>query len=155
MQGRIEHDIAAAHGVLADLRPAQHERAPLPRLALLDRPVLGVDRAHARLQARWADEDVVIDAHRAGQDRPGHRRAEAGKRKRAVDRQAEATVLRPQRGYGCRGIEAGRQTSGRPSPVTAETENDLRALEARARQHRLDIAPSLQRAGPRRRDRTC
>ena len=140
MQCRIEDNIAAPHGVLADLRPAENERTSLPRLALFDRSVLRVDRAHARLQARWADQDVVVDADRAGHDRPSHSRAKTRKRKRAVDGQTEPTVLWPQRGHGCRSIQTGRQI-GKAIARDCRDRHDRAALEARAHQHRLDIAP--------------
>ncbi len=48
----IEHDVAARDRVLGDAVAGEIERAALAGLAAFGRPVLRVDRAHARRQAR-------------------------------------------------------------------------------------------------------
>ena len=76
----------------ADAVAGEIERAALAGLAALGRPVLRVDGAHARRKAGRADHHPIADRHRARQDRAGDDRAGAGQRKRAIDREPEATV---------------------------------------------------------------
>jgi hypothetical protein len=80
VQHRIEHHVAAPDGLLADLRPAQNQRAPLPGISTHDRLVLGVDGAHARLQAGRADHNAVVHLNAARQHGAAHGRAKPRKR---------------------------------------------------------------------------
>ena len=80
VQFGIEHHVAAMDGVLGDAVAGEIERAALAGLAALGRPILRVDRANARSQARRADRDVIADADRSGQHRAGDDGADAGQR---------------------------------------------------------------------------
>ena len=55
VQVRIEHHVAARDRVLGDAVAGEIERAALPGLAALGRPVLRMDRAHARREAGRTD----------------------------------------------------------------------------------------------------
>ncbi|HEV8389796.1 MAG TPA: hypothetical protein VGQ35_08130 [Dongiaceae bacterium] len=77
MQRRIEHDVAAGDRLLRDVRARQRQRAPFAGLAMLGRPILHMQRAHARFESRGTDDHRIANRHAARQDGPGHHRSRA------------------------------------------------------------------------------
>ncbi len=104
VQSRIEHHVAARDGVLVDVAPGEIERAAVARLSTGGGLVLRMDAAHMRFDAGRAHQHGIADGDAAGQHRAGDDGAGAGKRERAVDREAE-TAGRGAAAEGMRGGE--------------------------------------------------
>src|SRR5262245_63128212 len=92
MEDGIENDVPAMHGLLADVWARQHQGTALPGFAHRNRLVLGVDGAHARLQTRWADEDMIVKTHAPRQHGSCNRGAKAREREGAIDREPEPVI---------------------------------------------------------------
>ena len=71
MQVLIDHHVAARDCILANLVADEIERAAVTGPPLLCRSILGMDRAHARGQFRWAHHHAISDRDRARQHRAG------------------------------------------------------------------------------------
>ena len=153
MQLGIEHHVAAGDGVLADAVAGEIERAALPGDAALGRPVLGVDRAHARNEARRADRHAISRRDRARQHRAGHHRAGAGKGEGAVDRQPKA-LRRGSRVDRPRGLEQFFPQVFDAFAGHGRDRDDLGAFEAGAVQELPDVGQTLLLAAAARRDRS-
>ena len=129
VQGGIDHHLATRNGFLADAVAGEIERAALPGDAALGRPVLRMDRTHARRKARRADGHAIAHRYRAGQHRAGDHGAGARQRERTVDCHPEPAAR------GCASFIAERlnnraRRSSTPSPVIDGDRNDLRACES-------------------------
>ena len=98
VEGGVEHPLAPADRLALD--PGEVQRAALSRPALVGRPVLGVNAAHADRGTCGGDGQPVAHAHDAREHRAGDDGARAGQREGAVDGEAEPPPGLPRRS-GC------------------------------------------------------
>ena len=135
------HPVAAADGIFRKPRPGQVERAALARAADLGRAVLRMQRAHARLQPRWRQQQPVVDPDLAGMDGARDDDACARQDETAIDRQTReargALAAFAQRQQ--LGLELVDALSGQ-----RRDRHDLRALERGRREQRLDLGHALE-----------
>ena len=135
------HPVAAADRILREPRPDEVERAALAGAADLGRAVLGVQRAHPRLQPRGREQQPVVDPDLAGMD--GARDDDAGARQNetAIDRQTREArgalaALAQRQQLGLELVDA---LSGQ-----RRDRHDLRALERGRGEQRLDLGHALE-----------
>ncbi|HET6157047.1 MAG TPA: hypothetical protein VFE34_01765 [Dongiaceae bacterium] len=145
VQRWVEHDVAAPHSFLSDAGPGQGEGAALARMAHFGGAVLHMQRAHARLEARRADDNAVADLDPTGQHGPGHDRPRADQGEGTVDRQPEPAVRPARLGGAAQTVEPGSQ---RRNPFTGQRRNrqDLRTRQVCRSERCRDIAAHLETA---------
>ena len=136
-----DHPVAAADGVLRQSRTGEIEGAALARAADLGGPVLGMQRAHPRLQARRRQQQPVVDLDLAGMDRARHHDARARQHEAAVDGEAReargalAALAQCQK-LGLQLVDA--------AAAQRRHRHDLRAPERGRGEQRLDLGHALE-----------